>query len=73
MSRLLRFFPPVVTGTIITIIGISLMRVGIGWAMGGPAPLAQSVDVPRLVAMVDAAKACRPRPWRRVPPPHQRR
>ncbi|KAB2966722.1 nucleobase:cation symporter-2 family protein [Zoogloea sp.] len=57
MSRLLRFFPPVVTGTIIAIIGISLMRVGIGWAMGGPAPLAQSVDVPRLVAMVDAAKA----------------
>ncbi len=57
MSRLLRFFPPVVTGTIITIIGISLMRVGIGWAMGGPAPLAQSVDVPKLAAMVDGARA----------------
>ncbi|MCW5666809.1 MAG: purine permease [Piscinibacter sp.] len=57
ISRLLRFFPPVVTGTIIAIIGISLMRVGVGWAMGGPAPLAQSVDVPKLVAMVDAAKA----------------
>jgi uric acid transporter len=57
MSRLLRFFPPVVTGTIITIIGISLMRVGIGWAMGGPAPLAQSVDVPKLAAMVDSARA----------------
>ncbi len=57
MSRLLRFFPPVVTGTIITIIGISLMRVGIGWAMGGPAPLAQSVDVPKLAAMVDTARA----------------
>lgn len=57
MSRLLRFFPPVVTGTIIAIIGISLMRVGIGWAMGGPAPTAQSVDVPRLVAMVDKARA----------------
>ncbi|MFY9513695.1 MAG: solute carrier family 23 protein, partial [Rubrivivax sp.] len=57
VSRLLRFFPPVVTGTIIAIIGISLMRVGVGWAMGGPAPLAQSVDVPRLVAMVDSAKA----------------
>ncbi len=57
MSRLLRFFPPVVTGTIITIIGISLMRVGIGWAMGGPAPLAQSVDVPKLAAMVDAARS----------------
>jgi uric acid transporter len=57
MSRLLRFFPPVVTGTIITIIGISLMRVGIGWAMGGPAPLAQSVDVPKLAAMVDSARS----------------
>jgi NCS2 family nucleobase:cation symporter-2 len=57
MSRLLRFFPPVVTGTIITIIGISLMRVGIGWAMGGPPNLAQAVDVPRLAAMVDAARA----------------
>ncbi len=57
MSRLLRFFPPVVTGTIITIIGISLMRVGIGWAMGGPAPLAQSVDLPKLAAMVDSARA----------------
>jgi uracil-xanthine permease len=57
VSRLLRFFPPVVTGTIIAVIGISLMRVGIGWAMGGPPPLAQNVDVPRLVAMVDGAKA----------------
>lgn len=57
MSRLLRYFPPVVTGSIIAIIGISLMKVGVGWALGGPAPLAQSVDVPKLVAMVDAAKA----------------
>lgn len=57
MSRLLRFFPPVVTGAIIAIIGISLMRVGVGWALGGPANLAQSVDVPQLVAMVDSAKA----------------
>jgi NCS2 family nucleobase:cation symporter-2 len=37
IGRLLRFFPPVVTGTIIAVIGISLMRVGIGWALGGPA------------------------------------
>jgi NCS2 family nucleobase:cation symporter-2 len=57
VSRLLRFFPPVVTGTIIAIIGISLMRVGFGWAMGGPPNLAQNVDVPRLAAMVDAARA----------------
>jgi len=40
--RLLRFFPPVVTGTIIAIIGISLMRVGVGWAVGGPAQLAEA-------------------------------
>ncbi|MFN6996305.1 MAG: nucleobase:cation symporter-2 family protein, partial [Aquincola tertiaricarbonis] len=43
-SRMLRFFPPVVTGTIIAVIGISLMRVGIGWAMGGPAFLAKVPD-----------------------------
>ena len=57
VSKLLRFFPPVVTGTIIAIIGISLMRVGVGWAMGGPANLAQNVDVPKLIAMVDGVKA----------------
>ena len=57
VSRMLRFFPPVVTGTIITIIGVSLMRVGVGWALGGPAFLAQRTDVPKLVGMVDAAKA----------------
>ena len=54
---MLRFFPPVVTGTIIKVIGISLMRVGVGWGRGGPPNLAQSVDVPKLVAMVDGAKA----------------
>jgi uric acid transporter len=35
VSRLLPFFPPVVTGSIITTIGISLMRIGITWAGGG--------------------------------------
>jgi len=57
VSRLLRYFPPVVTGTIIAIIGISLMRVGIGWAMGGPPNLAQNVDATRLAAMVDGARS----------------
>jgi NCS2 family nucleobase:cation symporter-2 len=38
MSSLLRFFPPVVTGTIIAVIGISLMRIGINWAAGAAAP-----------------------------------
>jgi NCS2 family nucleobase:cation symporter-2 len=36
VSRLLRFFPPVVTGTIILVIGISLMRIGINWIFGNP-------------------------------------
>ena len=36
VSKLLRFFPPVVTGTIIAVIGISLMRVGINWIFGNP-------------------------------------
>ncbi|MDR4306021.1 purine permease [Chelatococcus sambhunathii] len=35
VSRLLPLFPPVVTGTIILVIGISLMRVAINWAGGG--------------------------------------
>lgn len=35
MSRLLPLFPPVVTGTVIAVIGISLMRVAINWAGGG--------------------------------------
>jgi NCS2 family nucleobase:cation symporter-2 len=38
VSRMLPLFPPVVTGTIITVIGISLMRVGINWAAGHPSP-----------------------------------
>jgi uric acid transporter len=35
ISRLLPLFPPVVTGSIISVIGISLMRVGVNWAAGG--------------------------------------
>jgi len=52
-SRMLRFFPPVVTGTIIAVIGVSLMRVGIGWAMGGPpflAKIADPVNVGKMIA-----------------------
>lgn len=44
MSRLLPLFPPVVTGTIILVIGISLMRVGINWAAGGVPTFTQMVD-----------------------------
>jgi xanthine permease len=34
-SRLVRYFPPLVTGTIIAVIGITLLRIGISWAGGG--------------------------------------
>ncbi len=34
-SQLLRFFPPIVTGTVILIIGLSLMKVAAGWIMTG--------------------------------------
>lgn len=33
-SKLLRFFPPVVTGSVITIMGLSLMPVAVGWIAG---------------------------------------
>ncbi|CAI1001957.1 nucleobase:cation symporter-2 family protein [Serratia proteamaculans] len=36
-SQIIRFFPPVVTGTVVTVIGLSLMPVAVRWAMGGNA------------------------------------
>lgn len=51
MSRLLRFFPPVVTGTIILVIGVSLMRIGINWIFGLPA----GPTAPRIVDPEHAA------------------
>src|SRR3981081_4645622 len=53
ISRLLPLFPPVVTGTIILVIGISLMRVGINWAGGG---------LPTLTKMVEGVPAPFPNP-----------
>ena len=47
MSRMLKYFPPVVTGTIIAVIGISLMRIGINWIFGNPfGPTAPSIVNP---------------------------
>ena len=47
VSRMLRFFPPVVTGTIIAVIGISLMRIGINWIFGNSfGPTAPSIVNP---------------------------
>lgn len=34
-GKMVRFFPPVVTGSVITIIGVSLLQVGVNWAAGG--------------------------------------
>jgi NCS2 family nucleobase:cation symporter-2 len=53
ISRLLSLFPPVVTGTIIMVIGISLMRVGINWAGGG---------LPTLTKVVDGVQGAFPHP-----------
>ncbi|MEB4593212.1 nucleobase:cation symporter-2 family protein [Candidatus Thiothrix sp. Deng01] len=57
VSRMLRFFPPVVTGTIITVIGITLMRIGINWIFGNPVgPTAPTIINPEYQQWLDAAK-----------------
>lgn len=35
MGRFLRFFPAVVTGSVLLVIGLSLMKVGVDWSAGG--------------------------------------
>lgn len=52
-SKLLRFFPPLVTGTIITIIGISLLPVAVRWAGGGN-PKAPTFGSPLFIALAAA-------------------
>lgn len=44
MGRLLPLFPPVVTGTIILIIGASLMRVAVNWAAGGQPTVRRTLE-----------------------------
>jgi xanthine permease len=50
--RLLDFFPPVVTGSVITVIGLSLLPVAIGWAGGG-----SDTDSPDFAGMSDVGLA----------------
>ena len=62
ISQMLRFFPPVVTGTIILVIGVSLMRVGINWIFGNPVgPTAPQIVDPAhaewLKTVTEAARA----------------
>lgn len=49
-SRLIRFFPSVVTGTIITIIGVSLLPVAVRWAGGGN-PAAKNFGDPQFIVI----------------------
>jgi uric acid transporter len=49
-SRLIRFFPPVVTGSIITIIGVSLLPVAVRWAGGGN-PAAKNFGEPKFIGI----------------------
>ncbi|WP_213955444.1 nucleobase:cation symporter-2 family protein [Variovorax sp. dw_954] len=44
MGRMLGVFPPLVTGTVITLIGVSLMGVAINWAAGGQPSSTRMVD-----------------------------
>jgi NCS2 family nucleobase:cation symporter-2 len=50
IGRLAKLFPPVVTGTVILTIGISLMRIGIDWAAGGQ-PSAPDYGAPANLAI----------------------
>ncbi len=69
ISRMLRFFPPVVTGTIITVIGISLMRVGINWIFGNPVgPTAPAVVNPEYAKWLQEAQAMAGAPGSSLPP-----
>ena len=69
VSRMLRFFPPVVTGTIIAVIGISLMRVGINWIFGNPVgPTAPAVVNPDYVRWLAEAQAAAAAPGSSLPP-----
>jgi uric acid transporter len=69
VSRMLRFFPPLVTGTIIAVIGISLMRIGINWIFGNPVgPTAPSIVNPEHKQWLDAAAAAATSPGSVLPP-----
>ena len=55
VSRMLPLFPPVVTGTIIIVIGVSLMRVGINWAGGGIPMLTKTIEGQGVVQVANPA------------------
>lgn len=69
MSRLLRFFPPVVTGTIILVIGVSLMRIGINWIFGNPTgPTAPAIVDPAHSSWLESLQELSSSPGSTIPP-----
>lgn len=63
IGRLTRLFPPVVTGTVILVIGASLLGVGVNWAAGGTptsadygAPLHLAVSALVLIVILAISK-----------------
>src|SRR5205814_1333236 len=54
-GKMVRFFPPIVTGTIIAVIGITLLRVGVTWAGGGAGN--KNFGAPEYLAIVAAVLA----------------
>ncbi|MYN12549.1 purine permease [Pusillimonas sp. TS35] len=69
VSRMLRFFPPVVTGTIIAIIGITLMRVGVNWIFGNPVgPTAPNLVDPSYSQWLEKAAQLAGAPGSALPP-----
>ncbi|MFC2969537.1 nucleobase:cation symporter-2 family protein [Acidimangrovimonas pyrenivorans] len=69
VSRMLRFFPPVVTGTIILVIGVTLMKIGIAWIFGLPVgPTAPKMVNPDHAAWLNAVKHAAESAGAAVPP-----
>lgn len=57
IGRMLRFFPSVVTGTVILVIGVSLLPVGINWLFGLPfGPTAPKLVDPAATAWLESAR-----------------
>ncbi|MGO1384659.1 MAG: nucleobase:cation symporter-2 family protein [Arachnia sp.] len=69
VSRMLHFFPPLVTGTIILVIGVTLMRVGINWIFGNPAgPTAPTIVDPDHASWLNAVDELSSAPGSTIPP-----
>ena len=70
IAGLIRFFPPVVTGTVITVIGITLLPVAVGWITGDsetgvPANSAMAMAASTLLIILILSKVL-PGVWNRM-------